>query len=171
MALIKDRKVITDSWQRLDAGTEDRTALPPSGDLIVTLGVWLERRSELVARGGRNGVWLDGTDDPACIALDLKHLALIAVNFPRFTDGRGYSIARLLRERYGWKGELRAVGDVLRDQLLYLERSGFDAFDLAAGQDTDSALTAFGDFTEAYQANVSQPVPLFRRRRAATPAH
>jgi uncharacterized protein (DUF934 family) len=170
MALIKNRKVVTDNWQRLEAAAGAPAALPPSGDLIVPLAVWLERRAELVARSGRNGVWLDSADDPACIALDLKHLALIAVNFPRFTDGRGYSIARLLRERYGWKDELRAVGDILRDQLLYLERSGFDAFDLAAGQYPDAALTAFGDFTEAYQANVSQPVPLFRRRRDTTAA-
>jgi uncharacterized protein (DUF934 family) len=169
MALIKNRKVVTDNWQRLDPAAEGPAALP-SADLLVPLAVWLERRAELVARSGRNGVWLDSADDPACIALDLKHLALIAVNFPRFTDGRGYSTARLLRERYGWKGELRAVGDILRDQLLYLERSGFDAFDLAAGQDPDVALSAFGDFTEAYQSSVSQPVPLFRRRRDTTAA-
>jgi len=81
-------------------------------------------------------------------------------------DGRGYSIARLLRERYGWRGELRAIGDVLRDQLFYLTRCGFDAFELRAGQDAQAALTALADFSEAYQSSVERPQPLFRRRVA-----
>ena len=93
-----------------------------------------------------------------------RHLSWSPVNFPQFTDGRGYSIARLLRERYGWRGELRAIGDVLRDQLFYLSRCGFDAFALRDDQDPHAALTAFDDFSEAYQASVERPQPLFRRR-------
>ena len=89
---------------------------------------------------------------------------MIAVNFPQFTDGRGYSTARLLRERYGWKGEMRAIGDIQRDQLYYLSRCGFDSFLLNEGFDPQEALTAFNDFSEAYQTAVDQPVPLFRRR-------
>jgi uncharacterized protein (DUF934 family) len=88
------------------------------------------------------------------------------VSFPKFTDGRGFSTARLLRERYRYRGELRAVGDVLRDQLLFLARCGFDAFALRADQDPDAALAAFEDFTEAYQGGTDQPLPLFRRRLA-----
>jgi uncharacterized protein (DUF934 family) len=94
---------------------------------------------------------------------------LIAVNFPQFTDGRGYSIARLLRERYSWRGELRAIGDVLRDQLFYLARCGFDAFMLREGQDAQAALAAFNDFSEGYQASVERPQPLFRRRGIVSP--
>jgi uncharacterized protein (DUF934 family) len=88
------------------------------------------------------------------------------VHFPTFTDGRGYSTARLLRERYGYRGELRAVGDVLRDQLFYLSRVGFDAFALRQDQDAEGALASLADFSESYQASVERPQPLFRRRIA-----
>jgi uncharacterized protein (DUF934 family) len=91
------------------------------------------------------------------------------VNFPKFNDGRGFSIGRLLRERYGFRGELRAIGDVLRDQLFFLARCGFDAFALRDDQDVDEALGAFADFSEAYQPALDQPVPLFRRRLAEAP--
>jgi uncharacterized protein (DUF934 family) len=109
---------------------------------------------------------LEGADDPAVIAGDLENFALIAVNFAHFVDGRGYSIARLLRGRYHWCGELRATGDVLRDQLFYLSRCGFDSFALRADQNPQTALTAFEDFSEAYQSSVERPQPLFRRRNS-----
>ena len=107
---------------------------------------------------------LEPQDDPAAIAARLQNVSLIEINFPKFGDGRGFSIARLLRERYGYKGELRAVGQVARDHLYYMEKCGFDAFLLRDGEDVDEALAAFGDFSEAYQATVAQPLPLFRRR-------
>ncbi len=107
---------------------------------------------------------LEPGDDPAKVAERLGSVARVEVNFPSFTDGRGYSIARLLRERHGYRGELRAVGDVLRDQIFYLSRCGFDAFLLREDQDAEQALTAFNDFSEAYQASVERPEPLFRRR-------
>ena len=107
---------------------------------------------------------LEPSDDPARFADRLGAVARIEVNFPSFTDGRGYSIARLLRERHGYGGELRAVGDVQRDQLFYLARCGFDAFLLRKDEDADEALAAFEDFSEAYQASVERPQPLFRRR-------
>ena len=107
---------------------------------------------------------LEPGDDPARVVDRLGAAARVEVNFPSFTDGRGYSIARLLRERYAFTGELRAVGDVQRDQLFYLSRCGFDAFLLREGQDAEDALSAFHDFSEAYQASVERPEPLFRRR-------
>ena len=91
-------------------------------------------------------------------------LGIIAVNFPKYGDGRGYSIARLLRERYGYRGELRAVGVVARDHLQAMAQCGFDSFLLREGEDVQDALTAFDDFSESYQASVAQPLPLFRRR-------
>ena len=107
---------------------------------------------------------LEPDDDLALVAGSLAAVRVIAVNFPRFGDGRGYSIARLLRERYGYKGELRAVGEVARDHLYAMAQCGFDAFLLREGEDPNEALTAFGDFSDGYQASAAQPLPLFRRR-------
>jgi uncharacterized protein (DUF934 family) len=167
--IIKHRQVVADNWQLLKPAADGNVAVPAAGDVIVPLALWLTQRDALLGRGGRLGVWLDGHEEPASIARDLPHFDVIAVNFPQFTDGRGYSIARLLRERYGWRGELRAIGDVLRDQLFYLSRCGFDAFALRAGQDPHAALAAFGDFSEGYQASVERPQPLFRRRAKVSP--
>jgi uncharacterized protein (DUF934 family) len=110
---------------------------------------------------------LEPGDDPALVADRLGRVARVEVNFPKFGDGRGYSIARLLRERYGYKGELRAVGAVVRDHLFYMESCGFDAFELREGEDPAEALAAFDDFSESYQASVTRPLPLFRRRTPA----
>jgi uncharacterized protein (DUF934 family) len=109
---------------------------------------------------------LQPTDDPAAVAGRLSKVSLVEINFPKFGDGRGFSTARLLRERYGYKGELRAVGEVARDHLHYMEQCGFDAFLLRDGEDVEDALAAFDDFSEHYQATVAQPTPLFRRRGA-----
>lgn len=156
MALIKNRKLCEDTWRVLPADA----SVPVAGDVVVALSVWSERRDELNGRQGRTGVWLDASDEPGEIG-DLP--PLIAVHFPVFTDGRGYSTARLLRQRYGFKGELRAIGDVLRDQLYELERCGFDSFLLRPDQDAAAALRAFNDFSNAYQAAVDQGA-LFERR-------
>ena len=109
---------------------------------------------------------LEPADDPASVAGELGRVARVEVNFPKFGDGRGYSIARLLRERYGYRGELRAVGHITRDLLFFLESCGFDAFELREGEDPHEALAAFNDFSESYQASVTRPLPLFRRRTA-----
>jgi uncharacterized protein (DUF934 family) len=166
MALIKDRKLASDTWQQLEGGVELLSAVPESADVLVPLQVWKAARATLLSRSGQVGVVLTGADEPAEIASDIVHFAVIAVHFPQFTDGRGYSVGRVLRERYGWKGELRATGDVQRDQLAYLTRCGYNAFDLRLGEDGAAALTAFSDFSEVYQCAVDQPLPLFRRRAA-----
>src|SRR6478672_10956262 len=107
---------------------------------------------------------LEPQDDPAAVIARLPGAAWVEINFPKFGDGRGFSIARLLRERYGYKGELRAVGQVARDHLYYMEQCGFDAYLLRDGEDVAEALAAFDDYSEAYQSTVAQPIPLFRRR-------
>jgi uncharacterized protein (DUF934 family) len=166
--LIRQRRVVADSW-RLLRSTPDG-ALPPlpeGGDVIVPLGLWLARGKDLVAHPGRLGIWLDSHEDPAAIAVELDRFEVVAVNFPKFGDGRGYSIARLLRERHGYCGELRAIGEVARDLLFYMAACGFDAFALREGEDVEEALAAFSDFSETYQASVTQPTPLFRRRLVA----
>jgi len=111
-------------------------------------------------------VVLEVSDDPGALAATLGRIKAIAVRFPAFGDGRGYSIARLLRERYGYRGELRAIGEVARDHLYFMVQCGFDAFELRAGEDPKEALAAFNDFSEAYQATAARPLPLFRRRRS-----
>ena len=109
-------------------------------------------------------VRLEPTDDPAAVAGQLAGATRVEVNFPKFGDGRGFSIGRLLRERYGYKGELRAVGQITRDHLFFLENCGFDAVELREGEDAAEAIAAFDDFSESYQATATRPVPLFRRR-------
>ncbi len=130
-------------------------AAPPEGERLVPLAQW----------DGEPSVLLGPADDPAALQGRLGGLSVIAVEFPQFTDGRGYSIARLLRERYGYAGELRAVGEVLRDNLFYLSRCGFDAFALSDPSGAE-ALEGLADFSEGYQASVERPQPLFRRRFA-----
>ena len=103
-------------------------------------------------------------DDLAALAPRLAGARVVAVGFPAFGDGRGYSIGRLLRERHGFRGELRATGAIARDHLQLLQRCGFDAFELREGEDLEACLRAFEDFSEAYQASAAQPAPLFRRR-------
>lgn len=169
-AIIKMRRVVQDNWQLLKVAADGALpTIPPEGDVIVPLVLWQARRKELLAHPGRLGVWLDSHEGPEAIAGDLGIFGLIAIHFPKLTDGRGYSTARLLRERYGYKGELRAIGDVQRDQLLFLSRCGFDAFALKEGRDPEAALGAFSEFSEAYQASVIEPQPLFRRRFANAP--
>ena len=163
--LIKNRRVVSDSWRRLERGADGTLPrLPELGKLFVPLPFWLARRAELSERPGRLGVWLDSHEAPEDVAADLGWFAAIAVNFPKFQDGRGFSVARLLRERFGYKGELRAIGHITRDHLFYMEACGFDAFELREGEDADAALAAFGTFSEAYQASAARPLPLFRRR-------
>ncbi len=94
---------------------------------------------------------LEPADDPRAIADKLPGLKVVAVNFPKYGDGRGYSIGRLLRERYGYKGELRAVGVVARDHLQLLAQCGFDSFQLRDGEDAVEALKGLDDFSESYQ--------------------
>jgi uncharacterized protein (DUF934 family) len=165
--IIKGMSVVTDPWQQLELGPDGSLpAVPATGDVIVPLALWQKRRKELLGRPGRLGVWLDSNEEPAAIADDLKLFGVVAVRFLKVGDGRGYSIAYLLRDRYGWKGELRAFGDIWRDQLFFLASCGFNAFALREGEDPRAALVAFGDFGETYQGTVREPQPLFRRRKA-----
>ena len=161
--LIKNGEVINDSWHLLD---KDATleGLPNSDSIIVPLALWLEHSHALKARDGGLGVWLDSDEEVESIADDLSQFQVVALNFPVFSDGRNYSNARLLRDRYQYQGEVRAIGDVLRDQLFFMQRCGFDAFALRADRNAEEALESLKDFSNCYQAATDQPLPLFRRR-------
>ena len=157
--LIKNGAVTEDRWtlaREVVAGSP-LPALP----LIVPLATWLAARDELRARGDV-GVWLGPADDPALLGADALALPLIAVDFPKFADGRGYSIGRLLRERFSYTGELRAIGDIARDQLYFLYQVGFDAFMLRDGKDAQDALASLHDFSDGYQ-QTNRRTPWFRR--------
>ena len=168
--VIRDRAVAPDPWHYVGVASAEELGQPlPEGPVAVPLDHWLAHGPELAGRAGPVGVWLKPDDEPTRLAGHLEGLALIAVHFPKFTDGRGYSIATLLRRRLGWRGELRAFGDVGRDQLFYLARVGFDAFRLADHRDPRSALASFDDFSVRYQGSVDDPIPLFRKRAAANP--
>jgi uncharacterized protein (DUF934 family) len=158
MRVIKDRKIVDDGWTLLAPDAP----IPPGGDVIVSVAQWTAFNAAPSERSGELGVVLHSDELPEQIQ-HLDRLPLIAIDFPKFGDGRGYTSARLLRQRFGYTGELRAVGDVLRDQLFYMARCGIDSFALKAGKDIEGALAAFDDFSVAYQAAADDPRPLFRR--------
>lgn len=159
--LIKDGALANDEWQLLDA---DASIELPQGKIIVPLAVWQERQAELSNRQGEVGVCLDSADLADTLGDKARDLPLIAINFPTFMDGRGFSTARLLRDSYGFEGELRAVGHIIRDQLFYLRRCGFNSFVFGDEVDAEAALASLEDFSEAYQTCVERKQPLFRRR-------
>lgn len=157
-------RIADDAWTSVDT-IAALHEVPFDAAVLVPLALWKTGRDALLAHPAPLGVRLEASDDPAAVADDLVHLSLIAIDFPKFTDGRGYSIARLLRERYGYRGTLRAVGDVLHDQLFYLLRCGFDSFAMKHQESIADALGAYRAFSEGYQSSVDRPVPLFKRRR------
>jgi len=160
MALIKGGKVVTDRWVTVGNDVEP----PTDGPIIVTLERWRRERDRLIARGGQLGVRLAADSSPAEIRDDLSRFDLIALEFPVFRDGRAYSYARLLRERYRFDGELRAVGNVLRDQFLFMHRCGFDAFDVSKTEDLPGWHQAITEFSYWYQPATDTRVPVWRLR-------
>ncbi|MGC3981884.1 MAG: DUF934 domain-containing protein [Steroidobacteraceae bacterium] len=147
--LIKQRKVVDDTWRY---ATEDANA----SAIIVSLEQFNAERDALLSSGKQIGVKLGPADKIEVLADVAPKLALVALEFTAFGEGRGYSQAHILRRRLGFTGELRAIGKVQRDHLFIMARCGFDAFELAEGADLDVALTAFDDYTVAYQPGVDE---------------
>lgn len=152
--LINRTPVENDPWITL----EDEQAIPAEGAVILPLAQWLENRDALTDR--EIGVQVNGEDDLEQVLALNGQVELIAVEFPAFTDGRGFSIARLLR-RAGYQGQLRAVGDVTRDRLAYLERCGFDALDVPEERFKDEVLNAFDEVSVRYQGGASVARPAY----------
>ncbi|MDB6146062.1 MAG: hypothetical protein JWP80_5106 [Pseudomonas sp.] len=139
----------------------------PSGPLILPVSRWWARQDREVLAGKRlslDGIWLGPDDEVESLEIYLSVLPLIAVDFPSFRDGRGYSQAYLLRTRLGWSGELRAIGDVLRDQLSHMRQCGFDCFAVREDKSAADALKGLAGVSVAYGRSVIEPRPLFRRR-------
>ncbi len=162
--IIKSNAVIHDDWQvlRLNEGDTPEAVSVPSGKTLVPLKVWLAQRAALLHRADI-GVWFASNERVEDLQDDVAKLPVIAVDFPKFGDGRGYTIAYRLRNRLSYRGELRAIGDVLRDQLFYMRRAGFDAFAIRADKDIHEALKSLQDFSITYQASTDDTQPLFRR--------
>ena len=161
MALIKNGELAESSF--VDVSAAD--AVPPSGPVIVSLDQWKSQRDALLARGTPLGIRLHSDQPPELVAGDLEHFAVVALEFPKFRDGRAYSYARLLRERYGFKGELRAVGEVLLEQLFFMLRVGFDAFDVQGDDPLADYKTALADFSVWYQPTADgRPTAMQLRR-------
>ncbi len=164
MLLVEDGSLHEDAWRHLD----DDEAVSDCDLVTVSLARWSKASDKLRARNGKLGLRLPNDASPQQIAPDLDRFDLIVLSFPKFTDGRAYSQARLLRSRYGYKGELRAAGDVLRDQLLFMRRCGFNSFVVAERAIKEDWAKAFAEFDVFYQGASDNRPFVMRQRQART---
>lgn len=151
MQIIKDRKITEDHWQFV----ADDQETPQTGDITVSVSRWLSDKEALTRRDGKTGLRIASTDALEDIAGDIASMPLIELNIAMFGDGRSFSQAWLLRNRYHYRGEIRAVGNYLIDQIFYLHRTGVDAFQLDESRKPETALAALNDFSVAYQPSVN----------------
>jgi uncharacterized protein (DUF934 family) len=161
--LIVDRHIVPNEWLSL----ADEAPLPATGKVIVSLKRYREQRTALDASGLSLGVRIPNTEDVGLLAAELASLPLIALEIPKFADGRAYSQARVLRQRHGFRGEIRAQGEVLHDQLFHMARCGVNAFELRPDQDARDCLRAFAEYDLAYQQAADGVQTVWQRRRAA----
>jgi uncharacterized protein (DUF934 family) len=146
-ALIKNGELIDDPYLAVGDGE----GLPAAGAVLVSLERWQADRDQLLGRSDPLGIRLKSDESPELVADDLDRISLVALEFPKFRDGRAYSWARMLRERFGFEGEIRAVGDVLMEQLHFMLRTGFDAFELDSDDPVGQFETAKAEFSVWYQ--------------------
>lgn len=162
--IIRDGRIVDDET----ISVADDAPMPEHGRVLVSLERAVRELGQLLVRAEGFGVRVPGDVEPEAIvdALggSLDRVALIAITVPKSTDGRHFSLARLLRECFGFRGELRAVGDVLPDQLFYMHRCGYTAFELRADKSLATGLRALQAFTVTYQGAADDPRPLWRRR-------
>jgi uncharacterized protein (DUF934 family) len=163
--LINTKEKISDHWTLIQSasGPEVFSALRGRNALL-PLALFLSDEEEAASQFSAIGVWLDSHQNLDKLENRLSSLPIIALNFPVFSDGRPYSLARRLRRDLGYTGEIRAIGDVLRDQLCFLKSCGFDSFALRSDQEPEDCLNAFSDFSTSYTSTVVNDIPLFRRR-------
>ena len=159
MPLIKNGAEIEDTWTFIEGDTN----LPSSGCVTVPLASLIEHADRLLARNQQIGVRLEPANDPHDLIPFLDRIALIEIDFPKYTDGRGFSQAQLLRRRLAYTGELRAVGHVLRDQILYMNRSGFDAYQTSRA-DLAKVVKALEEYSAFYQPAADDQQSVFSRR-------
>ncbi len=161
MPLIKDGRIVEDDW----VAVADGEPVPTDRPAIVTFERWQAERASFDGRNAALGVRVkSGTLAPA-IAPDLNRFALVAIEFPKFRDGRGFSTARELRERFGYEGEIRAVGHVIPDQYRFLLRTGFTSAEAPENTNPESWARALTEITVAFQPSLDDPQPLSLLRR------
>lgn len=160
--IIVDKAIVNDTW----TSVPDDAPVPEYGEVVVSFERWSVEKDSLKKRRDPVGLIMNGEQDVRSLADDLDGLSLVALEFPKFADGRCYSHARILRDQLGFKGQIRAVGDVLRDQIFYMHRVGFDAFEVSETQAIDDVVQGLSDFSVAYQAAADVQTPLYRRRGA-----
>ena len=160
MPLVKNGRIATDVFVRVADGAE----LPGDGAVLVSAARFLEDPEALLKRSGKLGVTWPNNRDVDDLVPYLERLAVIALVFPSFRDGRAYSQARLLRERYGYKGELRAIGQVLRDQFVFMQRAGFDAFEVKKQIDAEAFAATVKRYSVFYQPTGDGRVTALNRR-------
>lgn len=164
--VLRKRAVVEDDWILLQDGAAE---VPAGGRWIVPLARWRAERAALLARAEAVGVLLPNTEDVEAVWAEIRERPLIALHFPTFSDGRALSQAVVLRNRLGFVGELRAVGDVIRDLVFWLGRCGFDAIVPRADQDPEACRRALDELGEAYQSAADGHTPVWVRRRAQGP--
>lgn len=163
--IIKGKSVFDDDWVLITDLDETSNLSDIADHSIIPVKFWLAHQEVLAPRSQNLGIWLDSDENPDSFELSSAALTLpiIAINFPAFTDGRGYSYARRLKEHYKFVGEIRAIGNVLVDQLYYMSRCGFDSFALQNDKQPEDALNALAAFSDNYQSSLEQAKPLFKR--------
>ena len=158
MTLIKDNRIADDIWTHHDDAGDLPQGILAEAPLEISYPAWQQAAAQLAHRPGPLALRLAGDSDPAVLeAEDLAKFEMIAIHFPHFTDGRGYSLARHLRERLGFKGELRATGDILKDQLDFLARCGFDSFEITDASALKAWQAAKPEITITYQPTATTP--------------
>lgn len=162
MRVIKNSEVINDDWQLIRE--IDCSNSIPEGKVIIPFNDWQSCRDDLLKRSEEHAVWIDGDIETEMLLDDLEHFSLIALDFPAFKDGRSYSHASLLKSRYNFNGELRAIGDVLRDQLFFMHRCGIDSYEVREDKDIDDALKSLQDFSVKYQTAADGALPIYKQR-------
>jgi uncharacterized protein (DUF934 family) len=160
MPLVKGGKITDDAFVRL----ADDAELPESGDVLVSAARFLENPGALFGRAGKVGVIWPNSRDVDDLVPYLDRLAAIALVFPTFRDGRAYSQARLLRERFAWRGEMRATGQVLRDQFVFMLRAGFDAFEVKKQSDAEAFAQTVKRYSVFYQPTGDGKLTALHRR-------
>ena len=145
----------------------DDTAIPASGAVLVSYGRWQAEKDQLAGRNSPLGISLPNSLDVLTFGPEAERFDLIVLQFPKFSDGRAYSQARLLRERFGYRGELRATGHVLQDQLWHMQRSGFDAFEIARPDAAEAFAGAMQSFSHVYQPTGDGRISALKQRLAA----